>query len=227
MKITRMTTSLLAAFAVLAAVQAYAPPPPGIVKPLNLTLTVMFQGYGLDDGTTTTITSPVVFRDTTKTMIQFLAADEYAGGYYPSNSFPAGSKLAIIDGTICVVNQTNGLVLDVSNIFWLEASTNGLFSGRVNNATGLASPTLADMSLVTFIYDNSSIPAAWPYQFTLKGIAKSKYTDGPLDAGTLTYSESASHTITGMMGEGWEEGDYFIITGSAKAAGKGVQNYDP
>ena len=227
MKTTWMTTSLFAALAVLAATPAYAPPLPGIPKTLNLTLTVSFQGNGSDDGTTTTIAPPIVFRDTTKTMLYFLAIDEYAGGYWPSNSFPAGSKLAIVDGTICVLNQTNGLLLDVSNIFRLEVNTNGLYSGRVNNTTGLGSPTLADQRLVTFVYDNTSILAAWPYQFTLTGVAKSKYTDGPLNLGNLTYAESATHVITGMVGEGWEDGEYFVITGSAKAAGKGVQSYDP
>jgi hypothetical protein len=196
-----------------------------MVVPVTLTLTTTYEGNSSDDGTATTILPNEVYKLTTKSLLYYLAQDEYVAGHYPTNSFPVGAKLAIVDGTFFVVNSTNGLILDVSNILTLKMGKGSLFSGKFSDLTDLASPTGGNKQMVAITYDNTQISGVDDWEFSMKGVLTSKFTDGPLDTINNKFYESASYTISGLVGDGYDVGYYFIVTGSAKGAGKGLVNY--
>jgi hypothetical protein len=195
-----------------------------MVVPVTLALTTTYEGVSTNNGITTTILPNEIYKLTTKSILYYLAQDENMAGHY-TNSFPVGAKLAIVDGTFYVVNSTNGLILDVSDILTLKVEKDGLYSGKFSDLTDLASPTGGSKQLMTISYDNTHIAGVDDWKFSMKGVVTSKFTDGPPDAINNKFYESVSYSISGLVGDGSDVGYYFIVTGSGKGAGKGWVNY--
>jgi hypothetical protein len=194
---------------------------------LTITATASLQGGSTDNGTVTTYAAPIKHTADTKQILAFLAQDENVEGNYGSTNFPSGAKLVIAaNGAFQVLDKSDNLLVDVSDI--LSSSnpgTNNIFSGKQNDTNGLASPTTTDLSLLTITFDDSNVgEGAVGLTFSMTGIGTGKTTDTTPNVSTGAYTETDSGSLTSATGEGSYQGDPLVVTGSAKASGKGTLN---
>jgi hypothetical protein len=156
-----------------------------------------------------TVTLPAVqHRTANKELLAIIAKDL-------GTSFPTGSQLAIIssgtmDGYFAVVDRQRNKLVDLSNIMQFSTGNNQIYSGKVNNLTGVLSQKASELGVITF--DDSAMSAS-PIQFKLQGLL----------TGTLTQTLTAT-TQTATMASGTGEGSYqsipMIVTGTMSLRGK-------
>lgn len=186
---------------------------------ITFTLTVQHTGDETDNGAVTTVPL-VTLKIANKDLLAFLAQDANALGLYPTNVFPAGTKLAIIDGSIVVLTKTNTLIVDVSDIFSMDSSYGYLETGKFSDTTYLSSPSSTELGRIKFTFDDTWVLGGNDLSFEMVGLAKSTYTDSVPNSTTGVYTESQSHTVSAMAGDGYKDGGFFVISGTAKASGK-------
>lgn len=194
-----------------------------IIQTLSFTLTASVQSENqTDNGTTTTTPAPTKVTVTTKQILATLATDEFAAGNWSSTTFPSGAKLAAVDGDFEVLDKNNNLLVNVSNIISSSDGENEVFSGKEDDATGLASPSTSNAHILTISFDDTAINGGSNLKLYIHGVAKSTRTDTKPNATTGNYTETRSGSITGAAGEGTMDGTPFVVTGNASATGKGT-----
>jgi hypothetical protein len=198
---------------------------------ITFTATALVQSPANDNGTNTTTPAPASKSITTKTLLAWLALDEYAeGNYTAGTNFPSGAQLVVFDRhnrppAFQVLTATNTLLVDVSDIVHAQEGFfgNDITSGKQIDTNGLASPTTTDIHLLTLSFDDSFVPATYGpvvgVQFYLMGLMTETTTDTkPSKAGV--YTESKSSKMPNAAGEGFYQDQAFVISGSVDGAAK-------
>lgn len=167
------------------------------------------------------ITTPVPLKSTftTATILSYLALDEHAAGNYPSSTFPAGALLVVRGDSVIVTDSSTNELVDVSDILTAQTDDNSVFSGKQNNATGLAAPMLSEIQYQKLVYDDSAITNGAHLSFTLGGLA-TVVTKDTVNAIAGTYSETVTSTVNSGAGTGNFQGTPFILSGSITATCK-------
>jgi hypothetical protein len=199
---------------------------------LTVTATAYVQGDSSDSDNVTTTAKPTKVSVGTKQLLATLATDENAAGLYPSTTFPSGAKLVTVDGNndspdFQVLDKSDNLLVDVTNIVSFgQPGNNSINSGKQNDSNGLASPATANLQLLTFAFDDTAINGSANIKFYFTGIGTGTTTDTTPNGGGV-YSETDKGSLTSGTGEGTAQGKQLIITGSAKASGKGTLTLAP
>ncbi len=157
-------------------------------------------------------------------LLKRLAQDEFNAGNWPSNSFPHGAKLVVVGGSFVIVKGTNTLV-DVSNVISIGFGVNTIMSGRQNDITGLASPTITNVRIGHLVFDDTGLNPTDGLRFYLQGVLTETITDSAV-ANNGTYNQTHSVSMPTAAGEG-DSGvgsgndQPIIVTGSVSAFGSG------
>lgn len=199
-----------------------------ITNLFTVSLTVQYQNEGVDNaaGTVTTYPSPGSQKVATKDLLSLLAEDEYVQGYYPNTNFPAGAKLAYVDGQFLVLDKTNNVLCDVSDILYLEGDTDQVLSGKLSDLLSddagdpFPASTYTTLNYVYFSFDDTFIIGGYNLSFYVGGVDKSVTSATAPNLTTGVYTESKTHTISTSSGSGYADGNYFVVTGSITASGK-------
>ena len=192
---------------------------------VTFSATVLLQGSTNVVRGIATVASPKEYKISTQQILAWAAQDEFAEGNYSASSFPAGAKLAEVynDQTgwsYQVLDSRNRFLADVSDVVSSGSSTNSLFSGKINVATGLYAPTVTALRLKRFSYHDSAIttissrPTAG-IDFYILGLETRTFTDStPTSSGyfTQTYNGQVSNGV----GEGIWNGAPVIIEGGVQ-----------
>jgi len=222
-----ITGTVVGVFLTLAAGRVQAQ----VTNVILLTATSLSQQGANDDGTTTTTPAPNKTSVTTKLLLGFLARDEFAEGKYGATNFPAGSQLVVVNDHGCpyfqVLTASNTFLVDVSDIILVREGRlgNDIFSGKRNDATGLASTKATDIRVLTIGYDDSQVQDTFGdvvgLGFYMTGLMTSTTTDtAPTSA--KVYTETHVGKMTTALGEGIYQGRPFVISGSLNVSGKGT-----
>jgi hypothetical protein len=218
---TNQTVKLKALLTTLAAVAACSTGTlrAGVLQAVTITVTTYTQNSSNDNGTATTAGNPIVKTYNTQAILNLLALDKQAQGEWNSSVFPAGSKLAANDGWF-VVDRANNVLADVSDIISVSDGANEILSGKQNDATLLASPSLKKMAIAALAFDDTAIAGGNNVSFYLQGLSTKTTTDTtPTSAGV--YTETQTIKVTGAAGEGtWSDGTPFVCSGNVTTTGK-------
>jgi hypothetical protein len=191
---------------------------PQTVTAFNISVTVIKDIN--DDTVTTSATTTHVSRKLSD-LLAILALDEHAAALYPNTNFPAGAKLGVDEnGVFQVWDKTNALLVVVSNVLSFVMPTgNQVYSGKRNDSSGLASPTINSLFMGKIVFDDTAIVGGQDLQFFLQGTVKRTQTDA-VNTRNATYTETITSQLTGATGDGTSEGEPFIATGTTSASGK-------
>jgi hypothetical protein len=222
MKLQKPILLFTAILAVLTAVPAHAK---DIIQTITISVMALPQNSGTSTATTTNIPPAKASNHTTPEFLSRLAQDEFAEGFWASNSFPADARLAVVpsqgnNADFAVILGTNILV-DVSDIISFESDNIEIVSGAQSLQTGLASPSTKKVHLGQFSFDDSSAGnpnGSWT--FTLQGIFTETVVDTVPKNGV--YTETRTAKMTSGTGDGTNPGGPFVCTGSISATGKAV-----
>ena len=179
--------------------------------PYTFAFTVLEQGA--TNGTTTA--KPTSYKITNKELLSMIAQGEYFNGYYPSASFPTGSKIVwqydfgASTGYFIVVDSAGGFLCDVSDIIDLSADTNP----SINSGTNLKSVYYYANSLT---FDNTA--AGGSVSFYAGGVVTETVTDAPAKTGGTTETRAIKYSPT--SGSGSDDMGGLVITGTISASGK-------
>jgi hypothetical protein len=204
-----------------------------VTNVITVAATALVQNNATDNGTITTTPSPTSQSITTKTLLNWLAQDEYAeGNYTAGTTFPSGAQFVVFDhGTngsyfqVLAANHT--LLVDVSDIISATEGTygNDITSGKQVDTNGLASPTTTDIHILTITFDDSAVATTFGstvgVKFYLTGLMTETTTDTkPSSLGV--YTKSKTSKMASSAGEGFYQGQPFTISGSVNGSGKGT-----
>src|SRR5258708_15492722 len=106
MKLKNAIISLASALGISVAANAHEE----VLKYLTFTVTTYTQRNSTDNGTNTVTAAPKVETHNTAELLSILARDKAAQHSWPSNSFPAGAKLAVGNDSFVIVAGTNILL---------------------------------------------------------------------------------------------------------------------
>jgi hypothetical protein len=148
-----------------------------------------------------------------------LALDEYIDGNWGSTTFPSGAKLVEVDGSFQVLDKNNNLLVDVSNIITLSTGNNYISAGKVDDSSGLASPSTTVTQILFLTFDDTHIGG--DIQFTIGGLATITTNDTKPNGYGL-YTEKTSYKASAVAGEGTAKGASIVISGTVSASGKGT-----
>ena len=222
MKLKNLIIPIVAGLCVLIAGKVQA----DVMQIVTINVTTYSQNTNYDNGTTTTFAPIKVKSHNTREILGALARDKNAQGLWPSNSFPATAKLAAGNDGFAVMNGTNILV-DVSDIIHFghgeSESNNPVRSGRENDITGLASPTVKKIQIGRITFDDTAIVGGVNLKFYLQGLVRQSETDTtPTVSGV--YTQTKSGQVLNAAGEGVDsDGNTFFCTGTITATGHGTQ----
>ena len=190
-----------------------------VLQFLTFTVTTYSQRDSTNNGTNTITPAPKVQTHNTAELLSILAQDKHAQGRWPSNSFPAGAKLAVGNNSFVVVAGTNTL-LDVSDILSFSNGDNQIVSGKRNDSTGLSNPTTSKLQIGRLTFDDTAISGGAGLKFYLQGLVSQTESDTVPVSGVYTRTRSAK--LTNGTGEGTNSsGNAFVLTGSLSATGHG------
>jgi hypothetical protein len=206
MKLQKVLVPIVAVVCILAARTASA----GITNIVTFKATTFEESTVTSDGTSTTFGAVKTSSHDTAQLIGQLGSDT-------SNNFSSAAKLALIDNTFVVIDGTN--IVDVSAIVSISFGNNSIKSGKKNDSTGLASPSLKELQVVTLTFDDTNPSIGGDLQFSLQGIANATEADTTPSGGV--YTESLKAKVTSMTGEGSSGGKPFVATGSLSVSGRG------
>ena len=214
----KLLAATLAAFA-LAAFTAQAQGRLTDLNFINVALTFQSQSGYRDNGTVQNYFKPGKQRFITKDLLNRLALDEYALTNYPSNFFKPGARLAIntTNGAMVVVDGNNQLLVDVSNILSFSYETNGVMTGRVSNASGLARPSTIETIYVSLNFDDTSIANGGNLKFFVAGLDTLKTSDTIPGSGG-SYHENTSDFVKSGAGAGQSGVTPFVVTGTIQGS---------
>ncbi len=189
------------------------------MQTLTLTLNVTHPNSYTNNGITAIATSKTQAYHTAD-LLNILAEDEYLAGNLTSSNLPAGAKLVVSNQFFMILNSTNGLVVDVSNILNFNMTTgNEVDTGKKTDSNGLASPSITALFVGTFMFDDTAITNGQHLQFYLQGLVKSVTTD-VVNTSTGNYTETRTGQLSNGVGDGTSNGGAFILTGTLAATGK-------
>lgn len=193
---------------------------------ITLSFTAKGQSAISDNGTNSTAPAPFTKSVTTANVLKALAIAENALGNYPTNTFPAGTKLAVVTGKHphCVVLDThNTPILDPVDFIYFDNGVFGvnIFSGNRNDVTGLGNKTYTHLETGSFAYVDTWLLGTNGVKFVLVGTMNNTITDKFAANGT-NYTETQSHVIKTAVGEGIWQGTPFVSGGSFSANGSGA-----
>lgn len=192
-----------------------------VLKTVTFTMTTYTQGTNNDNGIVNTYAASKIKTWSTQGILNLLAQDKFAQGKWGSTAFPAGSKLASSNEQWMVVSSANYLLVDVSDILHASAGgSNEVMSGKQNDLTQLAAPSLKTMELVKITFDDTAIAGGNHTSFYLQGLSTKTITDTtPTVAGV--YTETSTGQVIGAAGEGtWSDGTPFVCSGNLTITGK-------
>jgi len=202
------------------------------LQTVTFKVTTFTQLIGIIDGSNTIIPSPWVQTHTTAEVLKTLASDANIGLGWPSNNFPSTAKLAVGTNGFAVIDGTNVLV-DVSSIIKFQAGDHDIRSGKRNNPTGLAAPSVKDLQIARFTFDDSSftnsvgsVTNGVGLTFYIQGILSNTTTDTAPKNGA--YTETRTAKMINGTGEGLDaNGAPFVLTGTVTVTGKANLQLQP
>ena len=198
-----------------------------IVQTLTINLNVTHPNSYTNNGTTSTATSKTQAYHTAD-LLKILAEDEYHLGNLASSNLPAGAKLVVSNQFFMILNNTNGLLVDVSSILNFSQPTgNQVVTGKITDSTGLGDPSTTSLFVGTFTFDDTAITTnGQNLQFYLQGLVKSVTTDA-VNTRAGTYTETRTGQLSNGVGDGTSGGGAFITTGTLAATGKATLPIPP
>jgi hypothetical protein len=217
--ISTLVTLLLGVFADNVLAQLGPPSPTFTVQPVTISLNMVQQTGTNDNGTNVTfITKQQSYSN--QQFLQLLARDENAVGNYPNTNFPAGAKLAFIYGAFQVVDRTNGLLLDVSDMLsFSQTSSNVVAFGRYNEMKVLTNPTTSLGYIGRLDFDDTAYAGALGLKFYLQGPVKGTLTDL-----LNTKAETLTAIIQTRLSNGWGDGTWngkpLMVSGTLELGGR-------
>ena len=215
MQLKHVIISLASGLSISVAANAHAE----VLQYLTFTVTTYTQRDSSDNGTNTVTAAPKVQTHNTAELLSILARDKAAQHSWPSNSFPAGAKLAVGNDAFVVVAGTN-ILLNVSDILSFTNGNNEIVSGKRNDLTGLANPTTSKLQIGRLTFDDTAINGGAGLKFYLQGLLSQTESDTvPVNS---VYTRTRSAKLSNGTGEGTNSGgNAFVLTGSLSATGRG------
>ncbi len=215
MKLKHAIISLASGLSISVAANAHAE----VLQYLTFTVTTYTQKDSTNNGTNTITAAPKVQTHNTAELLSILARDKAAQHSWPSNSFPAGAKLAVGNDAFVVVAGTN-ILLNVSDILSFSNGDNEIVSGKRNDLTGLANPTTSRLQIGRLTFDDTAINGGAGLKFYLQGLLSQTESDTvPVNS---VYTRTRSAKLSNGTGEGTNSGGRaFVLTGSLSATGRG------
>jgi hypothetical protein len=201
MKLKQLITPFAAALYVFAAGNLYA----SSTNIFTFKATVFPQGAQQTVSNITTSAAAKSISVATADIISALGTDT-------TNTFSKSAKLELIGHGFAVVDGAN--IVDVSSFIALSFGTNDIESGKFDNNTEIALPTLKDSEIVTLTFSDATT------KFYLTGLAVATTTDSTPKNGV--YTETFKATVSSMTGEGVRNGIPFVATGTLSGSGKSV-----
>jgi hypothetical protein len=201
-----------------------------VLESVTISATLYEQGPTHDNNTATTISAPAKRSISTATLLEDLAADEFAEGNWTSAKFPAGAKLNY-NGTGFEVDLGTNQLVDVSDILSLNVTgQNDITSGNYLDANGQGTPpyTQVDYEIVSLAYSSSGGSSGM--SFTVTGLATFTGKATTPNARTGNYTQSSSFSLQDGTGEGSltdSSGNTvnFVVTGlTVTASGSASEN---
>jgi hypothetical protein len=122
-------------------------------------------------------------------------------------------------GRFQVTDKNLKPLVDVGNIMTNYYGNNTIHSGKVKDATGLASPTRNGLAIVTVNFDDTAIAGGANLRFYVRGLLSASQTDTTPNPRTGVYTETQIYNSADLAGEGSLRGIPFVITGSASTSG--------
>ncbi len=198
---------------------------------ISLSFTAKGQSAITDNGTNTSAPAPFTKSVTTANVLKALAIAENTLGNYPTNTFPAGTRLAVITGKhtrFLVLDSQNAPILDADDFIFFDGGIFGVnvFSGSRNDTTGLGNKTYTHLETGSFVYWDTWLLGTNGVKFVLNGTMNNTVTDKFAANGT-NYTETQSHAIKTAVGEGVWQGTPFVLSGSFSAGGSGAFTLAP
>jgi len=222
-----------AAVALFAAGSLQAEVKSTVASTVTIAATALVQNISTDNGTATVTSSPTKYKINTKSLLASLAKAKYFEGLWKDTYFPPGAKLVMVNTTgssavFLVVNKSGSEVyVDVTGIITTNDNASfgsDVFSGKQNDRTGLANPTLTDQKILTFTYDDTN--SGGTLKFYLSGLMTEKTTDSA-PGGAGHYTESKSYTVDHGAGDGSLQTVPLVITGNLNARGSATLSTVP
>jgi len=215
MKLKHVIISLASGLSISVAANAHAE----VLQYLTFTVTTYTQRDSSDNGTNTVTAAPKVQTHNTAELLSILARDKAAQHSWPSNSFPAGAKLAVGNDAFVVVAGTN-ILLNVSDILSFTNGDNEIVSGKRNDITGLANPTASRLQIGRLTFDDTAIDGSAGLKFYIQGLISQTESDTiPVNN---VYTQTRSAKLSNGTGEGTNSGGRaFVLTGGLSATGRG------
>jgi hypothetical protein len=196
---------------------------------VTVTATAVSQGSTNDNGKTTSVSS-VDSSINTKQLLIWLAQDEHAeGNFVVSNNFPSGAVLVFIatsadnSSDFQVLSKTGTPLVDVSDILSLDRSSETIDTAKISDTTGLLDPSGTQTRLLNLTFDDTQLIVTnglVNLQFDLSGVEVKTVSDTAPKSGTHT--ESVKAKVSSASGEGFLNGNPFIISGGFSFTGKAV-----
>jgi hypothetical protein len=187
---------------------------------ITVALKMEVQGSFSDNGSVRVYAKPVMSKQNTKDLLNQIGRDKYAQGQYTANTFPGGAKLGLSAGRFVVVNASNQLLVDASDILQFSRGTNTVLNGRLNDSTGLAATKVVALTFVTVTFDDTFIAGGSNTKYVLTGVDTLDIQDKVL-AGNK-YSERTSDSVKNAAGEGRNANGPFVVTGSLRGSYSGT-----
>jgi hypothetical protein len=193
---------------------------PSVTNSVSINATAVAQSGTNNNGTITTVSSTKISVNT-KQILQWLALDEFAEGNFPSNSFPKGAQLVLINGNgsdFQVLDKNGNPLVDVNDLLSIDHGDRTVVTAKISDVTGLYSPSASQTRLFDFSYDDGGIDNGVHLRFDVEGQETITLSDSPVKAGA--YTQSISVSVSPMVGDGTYQGIPFVITGSLSFSGK-------
>ncbi len=159
-----------------------------------------------------TIPNPLKSRVDNKQILVWLAQDEYTEGNYGAPVFPAGTQLAIDGPDILVEDQTGAVLVNASDIFYLQDGTNNVFSGKLRPDNAAYNPTGKELHYFRLNFDDTAVPGGVGLQFNLQGLMTTTFNDTKPAA--YTFNRTATGKAPNAAGDGNLNGVPCVLTGS-------------
>jgi hypothetical protein len=196
-----------------------------ITNDLSISISYAYEANGSQRGSIYTTPAPITKTFLTSDLISQLAKS------YP-NIITKGAKLQVLLDTnnniTTQVKTTNSRIVNVSEVIYLNPSTNSLYSGSYNSLSGASTDN--GLSTIEMIYDDTSKNKSNGISFSFQALNSSSTVLNPTKTNGI-FSVKTTFSITGGTGDGFvlstnNTNQIIIKSASVNATGNGFINFN-
>jgi hypothetical protein len=196
-----------------------------ITNDLSISINYAYEANGSQKGRIYTTPAPITKTFLTSDLISQLRKS------YP-NIITKGAKLQVLLDTnnniTTQVKNTNSLVVNVSEVIYLNPATNSIDSGSLNTFSGAS--TNKSLSTIEMIYDDTSKNQSNGISFSFQALNSSSTVLNPTKTNGI-FSVKTTFSIYGGIGDGFvlstnNTNQFIIKSATINATGNGFINFN-